>query len=474
MKERAEPDPSNPEVERDEATILRLKQQVDVYPVPENGHGVADLGPRGKAILLENTKGNTKTYRDQFIEFAVRLSQDEASNYKGTDELRKTKPGEAAIKAEDLFGPKGLELYKRALQEEMGSPHYRAAVFNESTKFIEGPKWQKPPVIIIGGPSGCGKTYATDAVIKQISQMPQHEHDKSGNLIATVDGGIGREVSQMRKLAIRVANMKGYTGVADLHKESEVLEPIKKTVMAAALEDDKFGLAIPETFAFWINPFDNGKKNLSEMADSNKRELIFSRVVGENADTFQSVVYEMGTKRAWKKDGFEDLSLDLNSRVKLPESKAYGAGGFHFGKAGSNSAAAAYVDIQKERGKPDLSMVVVNDLILVHQVSGPGETWQPAKKGDEGIFLVSERVFKAWSALKPEERTQGLREYSAQNAAVRVEKSEPLEELLTNPERHTILAQADLKQRLQAMKKATGAKEEDDIELQTIGGHGMS
>ena len=326
MKEHTEASPSSTRTisETPEATIKRLKQQVDVYPVTK--HGVADLEDHAKDILLKKSKSGIKTHREEFIEFAVRLSQDKKTNYKGSEELRQSNPKKATIKAADLFGAKDLQLYKLALQEEMESQHYREAVFNESTKFIAGSKWEKPPVIIIAGPSSCGKTTATNAMIQEISQRPKDEHDKSGNLITSVDNGISREVSQIRKLAIRVANMKGYSGIADLHKQSEALDPIKKIVRSAALADNKFGLAIPETYSYWINRFGDERKFLTEMIGSDKRRLIFSRVVGANDDTFQSVVYEMGTNRAWKRSGFEEVSLDLNSRENLPESKAYGAG----------------------------------------------------------------------------------------------------------------------------------------------------
>ena len=233
----------------------------------------------------------------------------------------------------------------------MYSKEYRDAVFNESTRFVPGYKWQTTPVIIIGGPSASGKSYATTEVIKQVDLLAKIENDNSGNHITSVDGGVCREVSQMRKLAIRAANIKGYSGIEDLHRQSEVLENAKKCIKKAALEDNKFGLIIPETYSAWMNPFGKEKEFMLEITKSN-RQLIFSKVIGENPEKFQEVVRHMGTRRAWLTEGFEDIELDLNSRENLAESKAYGPTGFTFGKKGSDSAFLAYIEIQKKHQKP--------------------------------------------------------------------------------------------------------------------------
>ena len=115
-------------------------------------------------------------------------------------------------------------------------------------------------------------------------------------------------------------------------------------------------------------------------------------------------------------------------------------------------------------------MTVVKDLILVRQVRGVGECWQPAKKGDEGIFVVSEQVYKEWSALDPEERTQGLREYNKEKSKDVILISAPLDELLRLPEKERIASQQYIKEQLERMKmeKSPEMEKEEDIELPVL------
>ena len=477
MKDRTEQAPSSARTKsvQNTTTIDRLKAQIDVYPATQHGRGVVDLNASGQEQLFAQSKKGVKTAREAFIEHAVRMSQDPAKAYKGTDEARKSNPKKATIDMEELFGAEGLRLYHAALQEEAESQQYREAVFNESTKFVEGAKWNKPPVVIIGGPSACGKSSATDAVIQQLSQMPQNEKDQSGNLIACVDGGICREVSQMRKFAIRVANLQGYSGIKDLHNESEALEGVKKIVESAALADDQFGLAIPETFSHWRTS-SKGEQLLTTMAGLENRELVFTRVVGANDDHFKQSVLQMGTSRAWSSSGVHDVTLDLNSRENLAESKAYGEWGFHFGVDGSEKAHNTYTELQKASDKDDLSMIVVNDLIRVVQNPAPlgdklsaptePESWRPANKSDTNAFLVSERIFNSWNALSPDEKlAQGLKKYNHENKKIIVQMSEPLERRLdeegqrlqalergVDPRKENFVSQATLKEKLKAMR----------------------
>ncbi|MCW5584208.1 MAG: hypothetical protein KIT56_10135, partial [Gammaproteobacteria bacterium] len=112
---------------------------------------------------------------------------------------RESDPEKATIKAKDLLGKEGLELYKLALEEEMNSKAYMNAVLDKSTTVHEGWKGDKRPVIIIGGPSASGKTTAKKEVIEKLVEEKKRNNKEAENLLViAVDGGDAREVSQMR------------------------------------------------------------------------------------------------------------------------------------------------------------------------------------------------------------------------------------------------------------------------------------
>nr|AGC71865.1 hypothetical protein [uncultured bacterium A1Q1_fos_2140] len=347
-------------------------------------------------------------HREQFIRYlADWLTQGNASQFPAEREAeRSASPKNAAISAVELLGPKGLELYKLALEEEMYCFQYRLAVFNESTVHIAGEKFQKRPVVFIGGPSGSGKSHAAEAIrLKLCELLPTVAGNKEGKTFVSVDGGDVRKVSQMRKLLIRAANLQGFTGVSDLHAQSAVLEKVKFMVESAALNNKKHKFCIirPETFSnWWINrELNNSMKKISQSEDS---QLIFSMVIGEDGDNFQRVVEYMGESRAWKSDGFSDLtldSLDLNETEKgLKESKEYGSMGFWFGKTGSNEAFEAFKRLQLDNDKPFLSFEIVNDLILVTPARDNTGQWEPAGPNSENALIVSRRVYEDWKTLR--------------------------------------------------------------------------
>jgi len=416
--------PSVPDLAGATEATSPLLAQLGKYPPNEHGHGVSDLNAESREILyhdIEKYQRNplnqpTDKYRKQLISLIEAKVQDAKTDCKVSDEIKKTTPESATREMKDLLGPEGLKIYKLALKEEMHTKEYRDAVFNASTKYIGGPSLQTKPFIIIAGPSGCGKSFATDMILQQVSQFPKSPDGREGNLIACVDGGIGRQVSQMRKLVIRAANLKGYTGVKDLHDQSDILDDIKGLVSKTALNERQFGLVMPETYSNWMFPLVGHKKHMEDISVSN-RQLIFGLVQGHDPRNFQEVVAHMGKTRAWKTDGFRETTLDLNSTAKLCESKAYGPGGFIFGLNGSHDASEASVKIQKKLKLPVLTIGVVNDLILLRRVeSSAGEVWEPAESGQPGVVMVSEIAFTRWNALGADTKaSQGLLEFAKAN-----------------------------------------------------------
>src|SRR5690606_20026580 len=92
------------------------------------------------------------------------------------------------------------------------------------------------------------------AAIKAVSDLFEQDlnaaDNMAGNFVTASDGGILRELSQIRNLVIEAATAKGYTGISDLQKKTQkYLDPIKNKVRKAALASDDLGVAIPETFA---------------------------------------------------------------------------------------------------------------------------------------------------------------------------------------------------------------------------------
>lgn len=341
---------------------------------------------------------------------------------------KKANPKSGTIKMEEFLGKKGLELYKLALEEEMNSKKYMNAVYLNSTKFYSGDVWDQRFGLVTGGPSGSGKSYATEMVVEKAKLLlPVKRRDAenlgSGNYVVTVDGGLAREVSQMRKLVIVAATHQyGYTGLSDLHKQSKVLEGVKSRVRNTVLKNENVSFVIPETFSF----ITTAVKLLNKLWSLKNTRVIFARVDGENEKQFQDVVKRMGDKRAWETEFIDDKNQDLQSfaksmreksatkiefkptevdpinlnDIKTCESKAYGAGGFMPGHIGSKLAEWYY----KLRGKENLSMIVTNDLVLKKPDPNNPAQWVDATSEDSNAILISNYSYQEWSKDKNSEK----------------------------------------------------------------------
>lgn len=339
-------------------------------------------------------------FREQFINFCTAKDISEQDACSLTLQEKQTSPEKGTKTLRGFFGAQGEALYQLALEEERYSKEYMDAVFHRSTNFYEGPKWAGRPVILVAGPSGSGKsTAATSAVIKASSLLPKYDEDKSGNYVTSVDGGIARQVSQMRKLAIRVAINKGYTGLSDLHNKSSILESVKDRVQDAAFAANDLGVVIPETFSGFFRLFDRSKKLLQRIMGLANTKPVFCRVDGEKPALFKPVVASMASKRAWETRDFTKKELDLND-FSVPESKAYGRRGFGFGQMGSRAAEKWFLNYCRKSNREHLSMTVINDLRLKKEEPVDSGHWISAREGEAGAILVSKRVFKKWQSLQ--------------------------------------------------------------------------
>ncbi|MDR3501043.1 MAG: hypothetical protein P4L79_00495 [Legionella sp.] len=354
-------------------------------------------------------------FRQQLIEYIENHKLPEFKS--GTPDNRATDPESATINMKELLGEEGVKLYKLALEEEMNSKAFRYAVAEASTTHYEGPKWKKErPVVIVAGPSGCGKSHAAQNALKTANRfLPTDDQDMSGNNVIAADGGIVREVSQMRKLLVQVALNQGYTGIEDLHSKSKVLEKTKRYVQAAAFATPDIGVVIPETFSKWVIPLSPIKGLMKRIDALENTKQIFTRVEGADEETFKRTVGFMGSRRAWKtKDFDKHQAIDLNiSKDDICESKAYGANGFGAGKSGSKSAENWFNKYSKDK----LSMVITNDLLLLKpDPSNPKGPWLPAAKNDEGTTLISKSVYDKWLALPEVAQKPALMDYYKEHA----------------------------------------------------------
>ena len=372
-----------------------------------------------KAYTVSSADSDSSFFRRQFIEYIQNHPMPKFDDDPKNDpKKRETNPEQATINMAKLLGKQGAELFQLALEEEMHSKEFRNAVVNKSTTHFEGAKWDERPVVIVSGPSGCGKSYAAQAAVEKANQfLSANPNDMSGNDVVAADGGIAREMSQIRKLTIQVATNQGYTGIKDLSSHSDILEKMKHRVREAAFKTPGVGVVIPETFSKWSVPFHPVRDLMANIDRLKNTKQIFVRVEGHNHDNFEKVVSFMGSRRAWKTKDFHHENLDLN-KTGICESKAYKKRGFSWGVLGSLHAETWF----KTHSKDKLSMIITNDLILL-KPNATKTDWIAAEQGDNGARLFSEQVYKAWKALPNDELKPDLIAYSNEHASTQITTS---------------------------------------------------
>lgn len=376
-------------------TFTKLQNQIGHYD--SSKHYRFELAEAEKKELYHHCTTNNKQdpnyYRRAFLHY-IRINQHRMPRPTSAElAMRRTHPDRATISMQQFFDKQGLALYLLALEEEANSREFMDAVLHASTRYYPGPKWAHKPIVIVAGPSSCGKTFSANAAMKKclefLSKKIPYQH--SGNFCITVDGGMARETSQIRKIAIQIANLQGFSGLKDIYSQSSVLDIVKSRIKNTALTS-KHGVIIPETFS---KPFSGSVMRTADHIPNSR--LIFTRVEGERPSLFQRIVAFMGLKRAWKTEGFDkenDIAhLDLN-RKKVVESKPYQPGGFFFGVLGSKIAEIWYNLFSKHK----LSMIIQNDLIALKQGKNKNE-WIETKQNDPGTLLVSHTTYKKWLAL---------------------------------------------------------------------------
>lgn len=366
----------------------------------------AKISQYGAGVESAEDLNNPKYFRQKFIEFCVRKDADESGRCEINEEIKQRNPELATINMNRFLGSEGELLYQLALEEERYSEEYMNAVVCRSTTHFEGPTWTQRPMVFVAGPSGCGKSFAAQSAVEKAGNfLPSVDAlgPSSGNDVVAADGGIAREVSQMRKLAIQLALNKGYSGIKDIHAKSSILESVKWNVLEAAKAteppDHMLGIVLPETFSSFANPSSAIHRRLGRLMDLKETKPIFCRVDGENPNLFQRIVAFMGSRRAFQSTSDDKKALDLNN-TKIPESKAYGKSGFRFGQSGSKLAERWFLNYCRKHEMSHLAMKVTNDLVLKRENPAGSGNYVDAVQGEAGAILLSNRVFLQWDTLQ--------------------------------------------------------------------------
>ncbi len=368
--------------------------------------------------LFDPSTSNPHFFRRAFIRHLQKQVNEVVPPYQVKEpDLRETNPKSQAISLKALLGS-GHELFLEALKEEMQSKQYRQALFNKSATFYPGRKWAKRLQAIIGGASASGKTFATKSAIERTQSLMGVDNsceDEPGNFVLSKDGGIVREMSQMRNLVIEAAVSLGYPGISDLHDDTkEILEPLKKRVEQTAEQTKDFGITRPLTFTgpkelpshfagllgkYLKSKIVPGIRMLTKAEDTDRALFIMVQPKEESErqatllgtpkekTMFEKAVHFMGDSRAFKREWQEGeqvvWGLNQANGVKIPESKSYGPGRpFHAGLWLSQQAFAIF----KHLSPNGYSINSYNDLVT-HEENGKQ-------------MLVSKKVLKRWQTFQ--------------------------------------------------------------------------
>lgn len=308
---------------------------------------------------------------------------------------------------EFLLGKEGAEAYKKACLEENQSRAFRDAVFLSATKTYPGKKWDNRVVIWVGGPSASGKSYATDDLIEQIieekAENNKNKTESQGkveaesggneNHFVSIDGGVERQVSQMRQLVLQIALAKGYTGIENLTDYDEAIKTKKHVKKAVLKSQNNLNMVIPATFTDFTAPL----KSMAEDLEKQGAEQIYAQVreapIKNGLDTFKETVALMGTQRAFGAVEMNRADIKPNNRQIKVESKAYKQKHFDRGVSKSDARREFFGKTIESSSYYEITF----DLIFAkiengHLAQLPNQLPLP-----EGALKTNSRVFAAYN-----------------------------------------------------------------------------
>ncbi|OGT58233.1 MAG: hypothetical protein A3F43_00610 [Gammaproteobacteria bacterium RIFCSPHIGHO2_12_FULL_42_10] len=378
----------------------------------------AILGKAGVTALHKGARNTSNdTARQRFSDYLImhvlhNHDHDFQQKPGATVDRRIASPEECTTSMETLLGKEGLNLYKLAIEEEANDQNFRDAVFLESIQHV-GKKFGNRNIIWVGGPSASGKSSATDAILKDLAKhMPENKSPLAidDDIFVSVDGGIVRNVSQMRQLVLQVALKKGFPGIQDLHNNTKL--HTKSYVQEAALQNPRLNLIIPETFAnplfrFWKqNPFDKMSQRLTKLNQNDATSFRLCEVIAEpyQDKQFQSKVERLGNQRAWsqKFDAAHttECEIKINDRNLPCESKRYQPQYFKDGRDGSVRARTWYAKNRESAGKPAHYTPIVNDLVWM-QKDKASATWRisspDVSQPGSATLVISKHDLARWA-----------------------------------------------------------------------------
>lgn len=301
-------------------------------------------------------------------------------------------------------------LYKLARKEERFDKGYINSVFAKSVETVDGAKWGKRPIATLFGPSASGKSFVKNQVLDEINSRTEKQEDSENNPsvnrhkngIIFSDGGIERDVSEVRKLMVAIGVKNNYKDITDIDKVK--IPKLKKNILNAAILNKELGIVLVDTVAKYaygnmIGDIISGGGQRSLLLDLEKipqNTIIPICVIGEDDATLQESVSFMGNSRSQAKE--KHVKELENEQIKLekfpqylPEFKKYQASAFNAGVDGSKRITDALVAVSKDKS----ALYCINDLVL-KKLDKKG-VLTPGSESIEGTIAVSNRIFKEWS-----------------------------------------------------------------------------
>lgn len=406
-----------------------------------------------QAALYEGAPPDTATKaRKEFLDFL---------QFELMPKLQRREPAnENGIELKELLGPEGFKKYEAAMQEEVQSRAFRDAVMQRATNHYDGEKWAQRLIAPFGGPSAAGKSVSQPALIREISSLMPKTSDMSGNDVVSIDGGVEREVSQIRGMVLQVALAKGYKGITDLDKHKPKIA-VKKLVEKAALETPGLSIIIPVTYtneaAHYVKGVPGrgsvGKDQFKkyDKVDDGNAILAFGIVEAEHDN-----VVKNGNSRAWCATEFTERNIRMNGKPPC-ESKAYHD---HY-KSGTTLSTAAkenYLHLEQADRKPRICVTVTSDYTFIKPDPSARCGWSLAKPEDAwnmNMRGLLKRDFEKFEKGYAEFHQKKL--YEFENAKINaVELAKSIE---------------DLKVQISTLDPASDDAKAKLIEIQTIQGH---
>lgn len=373
---------SKPPVKKALSTVQKIQGKVESYTIKNTGIPELVLNQNATRELYSDTNEEvTTTAREMlFAHLQQRLSRGlipPCSNSKRAQ--GKEDPALAAIDLNTLLGEKGVDLYRKALAEEVKSKEFRRVVLEESRLYETGVVCKKRQMIPVAGPSGSGKSSGSKQAFKKALELHgvKTRKNRRGTHAIVVDGGLPREVSLVWKTLMQVSIDLNYSGI-DLYSDGkDILEPVKKRLLETTYATPQASMILPETFSTGLT--------IAEVDRMYKAGQLFVANVDGDPAFFADVIGKLGPDRAYK--------LDC-SDGKLPEGKPYNPDGFAWGKTGSK----LMVNYVRFRYPETPIYTIWNNLILVTK-HPDSSNWKVLKGKPEAGFevqVVSKKLFEEY------------------------------------------------------------------------------